>query len=250
MKERFPSTSSVIHLTKMARSSHFKISGGSFSPALAMLADPLSSLIATLHKSDATPLARYTLAEEIVSRTTAKNNSTVHSRSALPNPPSYRATSPGPTMHFGNDQTYFETHHPDPLESSFHPAPEIVIPQPVSEDVVPPRIFASGPPTISSTGATISLPSCFNGIHPNRGCGGESVKLYGGLFSPVVDYYVNFGELEPTPFHYRNPYLLEGVVPTRGKAGKVSVSLVTKDGIQVYPERRLFTYVDYGRKDM
>lgn len=96
----------------------------------------------------------------------------------------------------------------------------------------------------------MSLPSCFNGICPNRGCGGESVKLHGGLFSPVVDYYASFGELEPTPFCYRNPYLLEGVVPTRGKAGKVSVSMFTRDGIQVYPERHLFTYVDYGRKDM
>jgi len=214
-----------------------------------MVAYRLPSMIATLYRADTTQLASYILAEEIISRTTAKNNSTVRSRSALRNPRSFRATSPVPTpTHFVRDEGDFEANRPDPPELNFDPAPQVIIPR-LSEVVAPPPTIASGAPITPSTAGTPSGPRLlFNGIDPTRGCGGESVKFYGGMFSPMVDYYAKFGELEPTPVIYRNACLLEGEVPDRDKAGQVSVSIVTKEGVALCHDMHRFVYIDRDRK--
>lgn len=211
-----------------------------------MLADRLSSMIATLYRANTTELANYILAEDIISRTTAKNNSTV--RSALRNSTSFRATSPEhTTAAFVCDEGDFENDRPDAPE---YFAPEIVIPRPVSEVAAPPTTRTSGPPPTPSTVMTISVPHLFKNVVPNRGCENERVELYGCVFSPTVDYYAKFGELEPTRFLYQDAATLEGVVPERGETGRVSVSIVTKEGVALYPEMHMFTYIDRGLKDM
>lgn len=96
---------------------------------------------------------------------------------------------------------------------------------------------------------TISAPLCFNAIVPERGYGGQAIQFYGAPFSSTVDYYVKFGELEPTKVIRRNAGLLAGVVPERGKIGPVPVDIVTREGNLLCRVRHRFDYIARGCKD-
>jgi hypothetical protein len=209
-----------------------------------MLADRLSRMIATLHDADATPLASCTLAEEIISRTTAKNSS----RSGVRKPLSIRATSPVPTItHFVSDEGESENNRPDPPVSTSHSAPRLTGTQLSYDEPAP--LPASAPPFTTSVEAIASATLLFNGVDPNRGYGGQPIKFYGVMFSPTADYYAKFGQLEPTSLIYRNAGLLEGEVPECDETGPVSVSIVTKDGYTMCAEMRRFVYLDRDLKN-
>ena len=182
-------------------------------------------------------LAECDLAEEMISRTEAKNKSTVQSRSNLNNS--------GSTV---SDRGEPEVRHPDrgPPESTSRPAPQLDIPRPSSAAVT---TLASAPPVTPSILESPPSPLLFVGITPNRGYGGQSVKFYGGAFSQTVQYYAKFGELEPTPMTYRCACLLEGEVPERDTTGPVAVSIVNKEGYAQCHTMQRFVYIDKKRKD-
>jgi len=216
-----------------------------------MLTNCLSSIIATLYKADTTTaLGSCALAEEFISRTTARNNTTVRSRSNVHNPRSLRAASPVPTtVHFVSDRGEGEDNRPDPLESASRLAHQLNIPGPSIEVARPLPTLASAPPIASLVAETHSTPLLFNGIDPNRGYGGQNIRFYGCVFSPTVDYYAKFGELEPIPVIYRNAGLLEGEVPENHKTGQVSVSITNQEGDALCHNMRRFVYIDRDRKN-
>ena len=203
-------------------------------------------MVATLQKADTRELARFTLAEEIISRTAAKNNGTICSRSAMR---STRAGTVPTPARFANDEGGSENNYPDAPELTSRSVPQIDIPRPFSEVDTLLTTSTGGPPITPSITTTFLGPLIFNDINPNRGYGGQSIKFYGGAFSPTVDYYAKFGELEPTPLSYQNAYLLEGEVPERDKIGPVTVSIVTKEGTALCHYMHRFVYIDHDRKN-
>ncbi len=204
-------------------------------------------MIATLHKADGSLLANYTLAEEIISRTIAKNTSTVRSRSGCRNPQSFRVASTVPTpAHFAGDEGESGDNYPDPPEVPSGSGTRLNAPSDVG---VPRTTFATTLPMTPSVAETSSAPLYFNLIVPQQGYSGQRIKFYGATFSPTVDYYAKFGELEPTPFMYRNPGLLEGEVPERDKTGPVAVCIVTKEGNFLCYTMQRFVYIGRDRKN-
>ena len=214
-----------------------------------MLTNYLSSIIATLYKADKTALGSCTLAEEFISRTTARNNTTVRSRSNVREPRSLRATSPVPTtLHFVSDHGEVEDNRPDPLESTSRLAHQLNTPGPSIEVARPLPTLASAPPVASLVGETHSTTLLLNGLDPKRGYGGQNIRFYGCVFSPTVNYYAKFGALEPIPVSYQNACLLEGEVPENHKTGQVSVSITNQEGHALSHNMRQFVYIDRDRK--
>ena len=204
-------------------------------------------MIATLYNADARVLARYTLAEEIISRTIAKNSSTIRSRSGGRNPQYFRVASTVPTTaHFAGDEGESGDNNTDPPEVPAGSVTRLGAPSDVG---VPLPTLATTLPIIPSITETFSAPLFFNLIVPQQGYSNQRIKFYGAIFFRTVDYYAKFGELEPTPLIYRNPGLLEGEVPERDKIGPVPVSIVTKEGNLLCHGTQRFVYIGRDRKN-
>ena len=203
-------------------------------------------MIATLYKADESVLARYTLAEEIISRTIAKNTGTIRSRSGGRNPQSFRVASTVPTTaHFAGDEGESGDNYPDLPEVPSGSVSRLNAP---SDLGVPLTTLATTLPFTPSIMEAFSPMLYFNLIVPQQGHSGQRIKFYGATFSPIVDYYAKFGELESTPFIFRNPGLLEGEVPERDKTGPVPVSIVTKEGYFLCYVTQRFVYIGSDHK--
>lgn len=204
-------------------------------------------MIATLYKADATALASYPIADEIISRTIANNSSTTRSRSGCRNPQSFRVASAVPTTaHFAGDEGESGDNYPDPPEL---PAGSVTRLDAPSDVGMPFPTLAITLPVTPSITEAFSAPLFFNLILPQQGYSSQRIKFYGATFSPTVDFYARFGELEPTPLIYRNPGLLEGEVPERDKTGPVPVSIVTKEGYLLCYVMQRFVYIGRDRKN-
>lgn len=206
-------------------------------------------MIASLYTADASLLASHTLAEEVMSRTVAKNASTIRSRSGGRNPQHFRVPSRVPTTaHFASDEG-------ESVDNCYPGAPEV--PSDSVTRLNPPSdVGASRVPTLvpavpitPSTVEIFSAPLVLNLIAPEQGYGGQRIRFYGAIFSQRVDYYAKFGELEPTLLIRRNAGLLEGVVPERDRIGPVAVSIVTKEGHLLCNDTYVFVYIGQDRKN-
>ena len=206
------------------------------------------SLIASLFKADASLLASYTLTEEIISRTTAKNASTI--RSSCRNPPQrFRVASTVPTTaHFASDEGESgDNCYPGAPEVPSDSVTRLNAPSDLSVRRFP--TLATTVPITPSTTEMFSAPLVLNLIAPERGYSGQCIKFYGATFSRTVDYYAKFGELEPTSLICRNAGLLEGEVPERDRTGQVAVSIVTKEGHLLCNDTHRFVYIGHDRKN-
>ena len=204
-------------------------------------------MLASLYKADTSQLASYTLTEEIISRTIAKRASTIHSRPGYRNPQHTRLASTVPTTaHFASEEGESGDNCLDAPEV---PSGSVARLNPPSDIGARLTALATTIPVTPSTTETYSAPLVFNLVVPERGCGGQRIKFYGATFSPAVDYYAKFGELEPTPFFYRNAGLLVGEVPERDRIGTVSVRIVSKEGHLLCYDMHQFTYIGRDRKN-
>ena len=231
----------------MARNAPFYLSGELSGAVLAVVTDLLSSVIAKLYNADGRLLASYTHAEEIISRTIARNESTILSNPGYRNPQPLHVGSTAPTTaHFAGDEGESGDNHPDPLS-----VPPLSLPRcSVSSDVGAPltTAAASDAPITPSVADTHSGPLFFNSFNPDRGYAGQRIEIYGAIFSPKVKYYAKFGELEPRLFTYCNPGLLSGWVPESDESGPVSIGIFTKEGYPLCWSRLPFVYISRDRK--
>ena len=207
----------------------------------------LPSMIASLYKADGSLLASYALTEEIISRTIAKNASTVLSRSGCRNPQQFRVASTVPTTaHFASEEGESGDKCLDARDVPSGSEPRLVAPSDIGALLT---TLGTAVPITPSTTEIFSAPLVLNLIKSKRGYGGQRIKFYGATFIPTVEYYAKFGELEPTLLTYRNAGLLEGEVPERDKIGPVAVSIVTKEGhLRCYDMKR-FVYIGRDGKN-
>ena len=224
----------------MARNALFSLSGEWTRPVNPLWwLNRLPSIVADLYKADGSLLASCTIPDEIISRTIAKNTTTIHSRPGRRNPqPSCVAST-----HEGAESG---DHFLDPpatvLSSSL---PQRNIPSDIG---APLTTLTRIPPITPSIIRSFPAPVWFNLIVPHQGYSGQFISFYGGDFSPTVEYYAKFGELEPTLLYYQNPGLLEGAVPEWDQVGPVPVNIVTKEGHPLCPNKRPFVYLGRDHK--
>ena len=228
----------------MARNAPFYLSGALSGAVLAVMADLLSSVVAKLYKADGRLLASYTHAEEIISRTIGRNESTIPSNPGYRNPQPLHVGSTAPTTaHFAGDEGDSGDIHPDPLA-----VPPLSLPHcSISSDVgVPFTTPAASDPLIARS---FVAPLFFNFINPNRGYAGQRIKIYGATFYSEVKYYVKFGKLEPRLFAFENPGLLSGRVPESDERGQVLVGIATEEGYPLCFTMKPFVYISRDRKN-
>lgn len=209
----------------------------------------LPSIFANLYKADGSPLASCTIPDEIISRTTAKNNTTtIHSRSGRRNPqPAYAASTVPTIVHFASEEGGESGDNPlDPPAT----VPSSSLPQRNIPSDVGARFttLPSVPPFTTSIVESFPAPVWFNLTVPDKGYSGQFISFYGADFSSTVNYYAKFGELEPTLLFRQNPGLLEGAVPEWDKDGPVPVNIVTKEGIPLCRNKRRFVYIGRDHK--